>query len=189
MTLPSIIRIFFAIDLPLLAKEELGCFIGMLKTRSKSQAIRWTTQENLHLTLQFLPEVKREDLRMLIDHVRDVIQGVAPHSFVLEALHLFPSPYRPRVIVLSVTPQDDLADLSQLIGQGIQKSGYPLEKRPFRAHLTLGRIKHTQGLDLHFLSACKIPALAPVEVCEATLFQSEPQAFGSRYIVLERIAF
>ena len=188
MRLSPIVRIFFAIDLPLSTKEELGSFIGMLKRKSKSHAIRWSKPDNLHVTLQFLPEVKREDLPTLIDRVREEIKAANKLSFMLEALHLFPSPYRPRVIVFSITPQHDLAHLSQLIGQGIQTL-YPLEKRSFRAHLTLGRIKYTQGLDLHFLSECKVPAMLPIEVNETVLFQSEPQPEGSKYIVLERIEF
>ena len=39
MTLPSVIRIFFAIDLPPTAKEKIGNFIGVLKKSSRSHAI------------------------------------------------------------------------------------------------------------------------------------------------------
>lgn len=187
MTLPTVIRIFFAIDLPASMKEELGQFISQLKKKSRSHAIRWTRPENLHVTLQFLAEVKSEHVPKMIEQVRMELEGHLPSiSLELGKLTLFPSPYRPRVIVLDLQPQEDLALLSGLIGHGIRACNYETETRPFRAHLTLGRIKHTQGVHLEFLSEVEKPNLrAPVE--EVVLFRSEPQPEGSMYTVIERV--
>jgi len=118
MTLPTVIRIFFAIDLPPLIKEQLGNYISQLKKKSRSHAIRWTRPENLHVTLQFLAEVKTDDVAHLLEQVRLEVENYMPR-IVLEfgKIHLFPSPYRPRVIVLDLKPQDELAMLSGLIGK------------------------------------------------------------------------
>jgi 2'-5' RNA ligase len=188
MTLPPVIRIFFAIDLPLSAKETLGQFIGMLKKKSKSNAIRWTKPENLHITLQFLAEVQTSHLPTLIDKVKTEIKGMMKSSnLTFGTLHLFPNPYRPRVIVLDITPQNDIARLAELIGRGITSSQYDVETRPFRGHLTLGRIKQPQDIQLNFLAGCKLPAIPELEMKEVILFRSEPQPEGSKYTVMERI--
>jgi len=188
MTLPPVVRIFFAIDLPPETKHHLGKFISILKKQSKSHAIRWTKPDNLHITLQFLAEVRTEHLATLIKNVRAKIEGaMKASSFSFGKLHLFPNPYRPRVIVLEITPQEVLANLSQLIGHGIIASDYEIESRPFRAHLTLGRIKHAQGVSLNFLSECQIPEIGKVEMNDVVLFRSEPQPEGSKYTVIERI--
>src|SRR5688572_11449920 len=135
MTLPPMIRIFFAIDLSDLAKERLGKYISMLKKKSKSNAIRWTKPENLHITLQFLAEVQKEHLPKLIEHVRGAVKGKIEKTMLnFGELHLFPNPYRPRVIVLEIMPQDKLKALSGFIGEGIKILHYDLESRPFRAH-------------------------------------------------------
>ena len=190
MTLPPVIRIFFAIELPPFAKEALGCYIAALKKKSKSNHIRWTKPENLHLTLQFLPEVRTEHLTTLIENVRKKIEGSIKNSTItFGALHLFPNPYRPRVIVLEIEQQDYLANISQLMGEGIKASHYDIENRPFRAHLTLGRIKQPRGVDLSFLSMASKPEMGEMEIKEAILFRSEPQPEGSKYTVLERIGF
>jgi 2'-5' RNA ligase len=167
----------------------VGRLIGVLKKKSKSHAIRWTKIENLHITLQFLAEVKTEHLSSLIEHVRSQVEGVLNStSIAFGQIHLFPNPFRPRVIVLDIVPQEELARMSELIGQGIKLTGYEIENRPFRAHLTLGRIKQPQDVDLGFLSEKNtLPQLESVDVREVALFRSEPQSDGSTYSVLEKI--
>jgi len=189
MTLPPVIRIFFAIDLTVLAKEKVGSYITMLKKKSKTNAIRWTKPENLHITLQFLAEVKRDHLAELIAHVRANVACIAENtSLQFGHIHLFPNPYRPRVIVLEIEPQDKLRTIAESIGNGIKHLHYEVETRPFKAHLTLGRIKYTHGINLDFLSESKIPAFDAMEMSEVVLFRSDPQPEGSKYTVIEKIS-
>ncbi len=57
----------------------------------------------------------------MIRHVKVSIQEIfLPAEIGLGKIHLFPSPYRPRVIVLDIDAQEQLALLSAKIGQGIQ---------------------------------------------------------------------
>ncbi len=189
MTMPAVVRIFFAIDLPVSHKKALGSYLGQLKKTSKTSAIRWTRPENLHITLHFLAEVKREDLPILIAKVREELKEahlqVAPS---IGALQLFPNPYRPRVIVFDILPQEALQQLVIHIGRGISACHYVVETRPFRAHLTIGRIKQPHGLNLQFLSECAAPVLEAIPLKEVVLFRSEPQSDGSRYTPLETIS-
>lgn len=188
MTLPPVIRIFFAVDLPPETKEQIGRLIGMLKKKAKSHAIRWTRPDNLHITLQFLAEMKSEHVPQLVNNVRGNLENYLKQaSLHFGSLQLFPNPFRPRVIVLEMSPQDDLAKLSELIGEGITAANYAIESRPFRAHLTLGRIKQPQGLDLHFVSETVLPPMEKLKISEVVLFRSEPQPEGSQYTVIERI--
>jgi len=188
MILPSVVRVFFAIDLPPLVKEKLGSFICSLKKKSKTHAIRWSRPENLHITLQFLAEVNSEHLPVLIENVKGRMEGALKHSSLrFGEVHLFPNPFRPRVIVLDITPQEELAEISVVIGEGIKAAHYEVEKRPFRAHLTLGRIKNPQGVNLEFLSEAGKVDLDQVDIGEVVLFRSEPQPEGSKYTPIERL--
>lgn len=188
MTLPPIVRIFFAIDLPLVTKEKLSKYISSLKKRAKSNHIRWVKVENLHITLQFLAEVQAEHVDKLVNNVRKEIEKTLVTSpLTMGALQLFPNPYRPRVIVLNIMPQDELALLAAKVGRGIQSSQYEIEQRPFKAHLTIGRIKYAQSANLSFLSEFAAPDIEPIAVEEIVLFRSEPLPEGSVYTVLERI--
>ncbi len=188
MSVPAVSRIFFAVDLPESIKDKVNQFINVMKKKAKKNGIRWTRTENLHITLQFLAEFKTEHLDNLIANVRAEIEGIiAATTFRLGEIELLPSPFRPRVIVLGIENQENLAVLSKLIGHGIQATNYTVEDRPFRAHLTLGRIKHVHNPHLKFLTEVGRPDVDEVMVDEVVLFRSDPQPDGSRYLVLERI--
>lgn len=187
MTLPPSIRIFFAIDLPPVVKDKMKAFILALKKRAKTNAIRWTKPENLHITLQFLPSVTSGDLSDLIGRVRGrLMEQVEQTVIAFGHLHLFPSAFHPRVIVLDVTPQQLLAELSSQIGKGIEEAGYQIEDRSFKAHLTIGRIKNIH-LDLGFLSEFTLPAIEPMVVNKVVMFRSEPMPDGSHYTPLDEM--
>lgn len=188
MTLPPVIRIFFAIALSETVKERLERFMMTLKKESKTNGIRWTKPDNLHITLQFLPTLNTKDLPRLIENVRhQLARPFKCRSATFGSLRVFPDPYRPRVIVLEILPQDDLAVLSKLIGVGIEATHYPIESRPYRAHLTLGRIRRPQDLNLNLLSTMEIPKNEKIEVNEVVLFRSVPQPEGSEYTVLAKM--
>jgi 2'-5' RNA ligase len=186
--LPPVIRIFFAIDLPQAVKEKLTDVMKTLKKQSRSYGIRWAKPDNLHITLQFLAEIHTEHLPNLIANVRNHVAAVDKAPMLnLGTIKIFPDLYRPRVIVLDVIAQEELAELSRLIGEGIKATNYEIESRPFRAHLTLGRIKQPHALNLSFLAGYEMPAFEQITVENVALFRSEPHPEGSQYTVLERI--
>jgi 2'-5' RNA ligase len=188
MILPPVVRVFFAIDPPAVMKATLSHYIDSLKQLSRSSKIRWTRPENLHITLQFLPEVRSEDIPGMVKLVQaELATAESPLHLAFREMHFYPDPHRPRVLVLDVAPQTSLSAWSALIGKGIQKAGYEIESRAFRAHLSIGRIKTTHMTALNFLATAPPPVISPIAIQEVVLFQSEPHPDGSRYIPLTRI--
>lgn len=188
MILPPVVRVFFAIDLADSIKKQLNHYIDSLKKISKSRHVRWTKPENLHITLQFLGEVRGEDIDGIIAAVTKALAtGVPPMEISLHDLHWYPDPHRPRVLALDVVPQANLAQLSEIIGNAVKATGYEIEERPFRAHMTIGRIKTDKIQALNFLSEVAPPDIGLVNISEVVLFKSEPQPDGSRYIPLHRL--
>lgn len=189
MILPPVVRVFFAIDLSDSIKSQLATYIDSLRKISKSKQIRWSRTENLHITLQFLAEVQSEHIALMIERVQaELVAAMPPFKIVLKNLHLYPDPHRPRVIVVDIAPQAALARLSELVGIGIKKTGYAIEMRPFRAHMTIGRIKTAQMSALGFLADAAPPSVGEIDIEEVVLFQSEPHPDGSHYIPLHRVA-
>lgn len=185
--MPQVVRVFFAVDFHPDVKEALGQYVGLLKKQSKSQMIRWTRPENFHITLQFLAEIKSADLPGLLERVRGQIATVRQTRFQLKGLCLFPTRYRPRVIVAELYPETDLSYLSGLIGEAMKSSGYPVEERLYRPHVTLGRLKYVRHPDLSFMDECPLPVMDSILLKEVVLFRSDPQPEGSCYTPLERI--
>lgn len=188
MILPPVVRVFFAIDLSESMKARLADYIDSLKKISKTKQIRWSKPENLHITLQFLADVKSEHIDTMIHQVQKALAETAkPFTIMLRSIHLYPDPHRPRVLVVDIAPQEVLANLSALIGKAIQEAGHEIETRPFRAHMTIGRIKTAQINTLNFLADAPPPLVGQINVSEVVLFQSEAHPDGSKYIPLHRI--
>lgn len=177
------IRGFFAIKLPKEIIDLVSETITNLKKMYKRQPIRWIKQEHLHITLQFLETIEMKDIDLLIEQVRNEVSKTKSFLMNLNQLELFPGPYKPQVISFNLVPHDKLADLAQAIGRGIQSSGYAIETRPFRGHLTVARIK-SEGTQFE-LDNRIIPTFPEFWVKEITLVKSMPTQEGSNYFLLE----
>ncbi len=178
----STIRGFFAIQIPAAMQTILQ---RAEKTLQQKHRLRWTKPHNLHITLQFLKEIKTMDIENIVANVRKELSKMTSFELELGKLELFPSPVHPRLIALQVGPSETLAQLSHLIGQGILGAHYPIETRPFRGHLTLARFN---GANQHFpLEDLTLPPLQKFPVTEIILFQSLRGEEGSRYIPLAHI--
>ncbi len=180
------IRAFFAIDLPESTKKLIADVIAELQKNTKRKAVRWTKAEHLHITLHFLKEIKSEHVSKLIHNVRTELLELAPFYLELGQLELFPTPYHPRIISMNITSQEPLATLAKHIGRGIVATHYPIETRPFRGHLTLGRLNQFGKYDIP-LEIISFPKSEKILITEIILYRSEPTREGSNYIVIERI--
>jgi 2'-5' RNA ligase len=98
----------------------------------------------------------------------------------------FPNARRARVLAVAVEPAEPLARAAAAVERGCVAAGFEPEARPFRGHLTLGRIK--RGRPPRF-DDVTIPDHEPTPVRDAVLFRSELGPDGSRYVPLERVAF
>ena len=108
--------------------------------RTAPGAPRWTAPSRWHLTLLFLGDVPVPSLDPLTAAVAPAVAGAAPMSLQLAGAGRFGSRRRPAVCWAGVA--GDLVELTALAGRLVGAAravGLPVEDRPFRAHLTLGR--------------------------------------------------
>ena len=136
----STIRTFIAIELP----EEIIYTIGKVQEEIKSHGfkIRWVRPGNIHLTLKFLGNIKEADTEKVGRAISESVKGYRPISLVVKGIGVFPGIKRPRVIWLGISEQFDLlTGLQKTLDEKLEAIGFPKEKRPFRGHLTMGRIK------------------------------------------------
>lgn len=180
MSEKNTIRLFFAIDFTEKMAGLLANFTNELKQHYRDDSIRWVHPSHYHVTLQFLPAVHIADLNNLTKNARDVIRHFHTFELQLENLELFPTPSHPRVISLCMSPHEFLSNLSSQLGQVIMATGYEIEKRAFRAHLTLGKLKKNNIIFEKMMS----PALPVQTIHEIVLYQSHPDFQGSHYTKL-----
>lgn len=180
------IRAFFSVELPSPVKQIIADpLIVDLQKNLADHAIRWTKMENLHITLQFIKEIDALDVEKLIQNVKIELENAAPFFLNLGELELFPKPSRPRIISIAIGPEDTLTRLSKQVGNGILKTNYPIEMRPFRGHLTLGRINEFKPRHLT-LENIPLPDFGKIPISDVILFRSEPSESGSHYTELAK---
>lgn len=108
--------------------------------------LRWAVGENLHLTLRFLGATPPRRVPDVAAAASAAAATARPFTARLAGAGAFPSAARPRVVWLGLTagaPQ--LSALAARLGDELAGRGWPLEERPFRAHLTLARADGIPG--------------------------------------------
>jgi RNA 2',3'-cyclic 3'-phosphodiesterase len=104
--------------------------------------VKWVEEENLHLTLLFLGEVRELDLVTVCRAVDRVTEDIEPFTLEFGGLGAFPNLRRPKVLYAELTQgKEDLVKLHQTIELPLLDAGcYRREARPYTPHLTLGRL-------------------------------------------------
>jgi len=179
------VRSFFAVALSEQARAAAAQLAGRLRESDRGEGVRWVRPEGYHLTLRFLGNVDREAVSELAESVAEEVAPVTPFAIHLGGALVFPSPRNPRVIALAVEPEADLASLAERVERGVVAAGLPAERRRFRAHLTLGRVRNRRFPAVDEAATIDCPAF-PVD--EIVLFQSDLRRAGAVYTPLERIA-
>jgi 2'-5' RNA ligase len=178
------IRAFFAINLPEELQKSMDNVVAQLNTANKL-TVQWIKPQNLHITLQFMKNVELKDISTLSRNVRHELQSIQPFELELSHLELFPEPTHPRLISVALASDVILVDIAKRIGRAIVATNYPLETRPFRAHLTLGRFKETPPDNISLIKA--LPNSKKFLVKEIIFYQSHRSHEGSYYTPLEKI--
>jgi len=138
--MPDTIRTFIAFKLP----KNIISSISEIQNRFKSYAFnaRWVNPANIHLTLKFLGDINYADIEKVSETIINAVNSHTPVSLAVKGAGVFPGIKRPRVIWVGLTGEiEKLAGIQNDIEENLEKLGFPREKRPFRGHLTLGRIK------------------------------------------------
>ena len=146
--------------------------------------VKWVERQNLHLTLKFLGSVDRHDLARLGDTLGRAAAAAAPSALSARRLTAFPHERAARVLVVEL---EDASGAVLRLQQGIESElgalGVPREERPFRTHLTLGRVK--QGsVDARAALAGLRPPPGEWAVRSFELFESRLGPAGPSYTVL-----
>jgi 2'-5' RNA ligase len=183
------IRAFLAIEPP----EDILQAISGLQEKLKreiSGRISWTKPQGQHLTLKFFGDISSDDVKNICAAAQSQTAAAAALNLKIEKIGVFPDARRPRVIWCGVTGDGEkLLRLQKQLDSDFAGIGFPCEDRPFRAHLTLGRIKDPHGLTGIGEALNKYSAFAAGEFdCkELILFQSKLQPQGPVYTKLAEV--
>lgn len=181
------IRTFIALELPPAVINLLREVQQELK-RLKLGA-RWVRPENIHLTLKFLGDINPDDIGRIGDAMIGAAADIPPLTLSVRQIGVFPGIKRPRVIWIGLGGNiQELLALQGRLETELDTLGFPREKRAFKAHLTLGRIKQAANPDVIGRMMRQYASLSSEEfTCDqVTLFKSDLKPSGAVYTKLKQ---
>lgn len=190
-------RLFLAVPLPIDVRDRVRAIVARLE--ETDLPARWIDPDNGHLTLHFIGETEPEMAELLRMALPAPITSHAPFELRTAEPGTFPSIRRPRVLWLGLWgPAYRLEALYNDIGDFLDDFGLEIEDAPFHPHITLGRIRDTEGVkvselpisvrdvfeDLTDDGLVGADAAVPFPVTEVQLIRSHLEQQGPRYEVL-----
>lgn len=133
-------RCFLAIEL----SEEARNAVAGLRDRLRRAGANasWPRPENLHLTLRFLGEMDEECQAAIAARLRESLATLQSPALLVRGTGAFPNVRKPSVVWVGIeSPGNALAAVQDACEQAAQAIGLKAEKKAFRPHITLARLR------------------------------------------------
>jgi len=175
------IRAFIALELSDEARDELSRITGVLKDANAD--VKWVRPASVHLTLKFLGNIPEEKVQAIAARLKKIADTVPPFKIELDGIGVFPGWNRVRVLWIGVRdPGAHAEDLAAGMEEAMTGEGFEKEKRSFRSHLTIGRVRTAKNKDkLKDLVTSVTVKPAQSHISRIVLFRSNLTPTGAVY--------
>ena len=110
------------------------------------EAILRTMEENLHITLFFLGFIQEEEVGEICRSVGEVCKDIESFELQFTGIKLMKSEVSPKMIWLTGEASDELRRVLERIEKAF--SSFVSERKTYRPHITLAKIKKSKWLKL-----------------------------------------
>ena len=158
--------------------------------REAASEAGWVSENNLHLSIKFFGEQPDTAPLRITDLLTPVGAAHAPFDLRLGGLGAFPNLRAPRVVWMGVQQDPRLELMHHDVEAACAASGFPLDARAFRPHITIARVRG--AIPLAKARALALAARAVVykgvqQVSALSLIESTLGADGPRYTTVASI--
>lgn len=191
-----------AINLPQEVKKKIGDYQKEKKELLDSalclpgkRVAKWVNPENLHLTLIFLGNIKKEKIEKLFASIEQEVEKTKPFQINLEkAVYAPPGKTPPRMIWLKVKKSDSLKQLKKGIDKSLSQNSsffFSSEPREFSPHITLSRINTLAWSQIEPEERPNIEEDFNLEILvdSLKLMESKLKKEGAEYSILKNFTF
>lgn len=133
-------RTFVAVRL---AAELRGPFSMLCDELNRSPVrVKWVDAEKSHFTLRFLGEINRDQVDSISESLAIAVSDVSSFPITVHGVGAFPKISKPNVVWVGIQPvKGPMSDLKLAVDSALAEHGFPEERRVYRPHFTLGRVK------------------------------------------------
>ena len=140
------IRAFIAIPLDPKIQHSIEYMQDRLKKSNND--IKWVKPENIHITLKFLGDVTTEQINSVKQTLLNCTHNTRPFKVKLSQLGAFPNIECPRTLWIGLKDsKQQLNRMAVSLEKALGKIGFQGDQRPFRSHITIGRIRSSKNID------------------------------------------
>jgi 2'-5' RNA ligase len=170
-------RLFVACELPSQVRAALEAAQGELRARG-AEGLRYVRVEGIHVTLKFLGEVPRPKVSAIQEALGAAVPARPGLRLRPGGLGTFGGRQRLRVVWIGLEGDvEELAALASRVEKVLEPLGFPRERRPFTAHLTLARVRDSASPEerlrvVDAVEGCPLPAMPEFAVERVSLMQS-----------------
>lgn len=183
-------RLFLAVNLPPDLRQ--AAWEAAAPLRQRGYPVKWVAAEALHITVKFLGEVAPHRVHDVVAALEAAASGARRFALWVSGFGAFPNERHPRVVWLGCEAAAPLELLQHRVEQEMDRIGFALEGRPFRPHITLGRVRreaHQREFtgfseDLAALQYSSEAVIESLDLMESTLTPK-----GARYTVRHAALF
>ena len=182
------IRSFLAVELPATVQAKIGKVEE--DARSTSADVRWVSPGKIHLTLKFFGNIEESKIDSIVTAIQGPIGTAKPFHLSVRGTGAFPNLKNPRVIWLGlVDGEGRLVPLQKEVDSSLGKIGFEPEDRPFRPHLTMGRVKSNRGKEdlIRSVEKYRDEEIGTFQVEKIVLFKSDLTPTGPIYTRLREV--
>ena len=182
------IRSFLAIELPEAIRKRIEEIQADLK--SSHSDVRWVNPGKIHLTLKFFGNIEESQVDTITKSIEPLIAVIPHFSVEVRGMGAFPNIRNPRVIWIGLVDERQvLVPLQKQLESTLGTIGFQAEDRPFRPHLTLGRMNSSRGRDelIERIQKYKEERFGDFEVRRFVLFKSDLKPTGPIYTALSEV--
>ena len=135
----GLLRLFFAVPIP---RDLTSGIIPLQDRLPRETPVRWVKPHGYHLTLRFLGEVDPGLLDPLAETLERAVGLSEAFALRLSVLGCFPHARRARVLWIGATKGvEPMGALASNLNAELVPLGFPPERKRFKPHLTMGRLK------------------------------------------------
>lgn len=132
-------RLFVAVNLP--ADVRRAAWQAAAPLRAADLPVKWVGEDGLHITLKFLGDVDGGRLAEVGAALEQACAGARSFPLEVGGFGAFPTDDRARVLWLGCEAAPPLELLQDALERAFAAIGFPVEGRPFRPHVTIGRAR------------------------------------------------
>lgn len=152
--------------------------------QEKLRSIKGTNvPKEIHLTLRFLGDVESKKIKELSEKMRS-IEKFETFSVAMKGMGAFPNNKDPRVVWIGADLGEPFKDILSSLDSMLDSSMIDYDKKPFKAHVTIGRVKTPSDALLNMLSEEKSTDFGSFSCTKILLMKSDLTQNGAVHSVI-----